>query len=173
MNITHPSTSLVTIPHAFAFSTKLFEFDLIGAPAFFEEKYFDSEIDDKMKTGFTKFLASLNLYLDQLFELTSIDKSRVNIFGSITLENGAIMCAINRYYNKPWFSNVSIRMNPDESCDYVSDQGICYGQVIEHFINLQSLIINLIIIIFLGFINSKNRHRRTKQFIESRTNSVV
>jgi len=117
-------------PHAFAFSTKLFEFDLTDALSFFEEKDLDPEIDNKMKKGFTEFLDSLNWYLDQLLDLTS-NKSKVNIFGSVTLENGAIVRAINKYYNKPWFSDVSVRMNPDESSEYISDKGICYGQVTE------------------------------------------
>ena len=90
----------------------------------------DPKIDDKMKIGFTKFLDSLNLYLDQLSGLTFVDKCKINIFGSVTLENGAIMRAINQYFNKPWFSDVSVRMDPDESFDYSSDKGICYGQVI-------------------------------------------
>lgn len=118
-------------PHAFAFSTKLFEFDLTDAISFFEEKDLDPEIDDKMKMGFAEFLTSLNWYLDGLPNLASATKSRVNIFGSVTLENGAIVRAINKYYNKPWFSDVSVRMNPDESSEYISDQGICYGQVTE------------------------------------------
>lgn len=127
-------------PRAFAFSTKLFEFYLINAISFFEEKDSDPEIDDKMKMGFTEFLTSLDSYLE-LLDLTSSTKSRVNIFGSVTLENGAIVRAINKYYNKPWFSNVSVHMDPDESSEYISDQGICYGQVTEllivkHFMNL-------------------------------------
>jgi hypothetical protein len=123
------------IPHAFAFSAKFFEFDLTDALSFFEEKDLDPEIDDKMKMGFTKFLDSLNWYLDQIPNLISATKSKVNIFGSVTLENGAIVRAISKYYNKPWFSNVSVRMNPDESSEYISDLGICYGQVTGLFIN--------------------------------------
>lgn len=83
-----------------------------------------------MKIGFTKFLDSLNLYLDQLSGSTFVDRYKINIFGSVTLENGAIMRANNQYFNKPWFSDVSVRMDPDESFDYSSDKGICYGQVI-------------------------------------------
>ena len=71
-----------------------------------------------MKTGFAKFLNSLNLYLDKLPDLTSADKSKVDIYGSVTLENGAIIHAINKYYNK---RNVAIYMNPDETFDYISD----------------------------------------------------
>ena len=116
-------------PHAFAFKTKLFEFNLEDAHLFFEEKCLESEINDKMKMGFTEFLTSLNPYLDQLPGVTSAIKSRVNIFGSVTLENGAIVRATNQFHNKPWFSDVSIHMDPDESSEYISDQGICYGQV--------------------------------------------
>lgn len=111
--------------------TELFKFDLADVLSFFEEKYLDSEINDKMKVGFTEFLTSLNLYLDQILDLTSVTKSRVNIFGSVTLENGAIVRAINKFHNKPWFSDVSVRMDPNESSEYISDQGICYGQVTE------------------------------------------
>lgn len=129
--MTYPLTSIAITPYAFAFSTELFKFDLADAHFFFEEKYSDSEINDKMKVGFTKFLTSLNLYLDQILNLTSATKSRVNIFGSVTLENGAIVRATNKFHNKPWFSDVSVHMDPDESSEYISDQGICYGQVTE------------------------------------------
>ena len=78
-------------PHAFAFKPKLFEFDLADADSFFEEKYLNPEINEKMKIGFTEFLTSLNPYLDQLPNVTSAIKSRVNIFGSVTLENDAIV----------------------------------------------------------------------------------
>ena len=100
------------------------------AITFFEEKDSDPEIDDKMKTGFTKFLNSLNLYLDLQPDITSINESSIKIYGSVTLENGAIVRATNSYYSKPWFSNVSVRMNSEELFEYNSDDGICYGQVI-------------------------------------------
>jgi len=44
-------------------------------------------IDDKMKTGFDKFLDCLDLYLE-LLEYPSIDESQVNIYESVILENG-------------------------------------------------------------------------------------
>lgn len=96
---------------------------------FFEEKDLDPEIDDRMKTGFTKFVESLNLYLDQLPNIASANEFSVKIYGSVTLENLSIMRANSKYYGKPWFSNVSVRMNSDELFEYTSDQGICYGQV--------------------------------------------
>jgi hypothetical protein len=53
----------------------------------------------------------------------------VKIYGSVTLENLAIARANNKYYGKPWFSDVSVRMNIDELFEYTSNKGICYGQV--------------------------------------------
>ena len=99
---------MATIPCAFTFTTKLFEFNSTDAMTFFEEKDSDLKIDDKMKTGFTKFLNSLNLFLDLQLDIISIDESSVKIYGSVTLENGTIVHATNSYYSKPWFSNVSV-----------------------------------------------------------------
>ena len=88
-----------------------------------------------MTAGFSNFLHCLSLYISQLedYEISEndINESEVSIYGSVTLENGAIMRASNNYHGKPWFSDVSVRMNSDELFDYTSDQGgICYGQVI-------------------------------------------
>jgi hypothetical protein len=92
-------------------------------------------IDNKMKTGFNKFLHCLDLYME-LLEFPTIDgESRVKIYESVTLKNGAIMRATNSYHNKAWFSNVAISMHSDESDDYISDQGFCYGLVTEFIVN--------------------------------------
>jgi hypothetical protein len=122
------------ILHAFKFTAKLFEFSLINASKFFEEKNSDPNIDDKMKTGFANFLECLNLYLQQSY-ITFTDKDKVTIYGSVTLENGTIMRATSSFHKRPWFSNVSVRMNSEELFEYVSDEGhICYGKVL--FINI-------------------------------------
>jgi len=80
-----------------------------------------------MKIGFSKFLNCLDLYLDQQIDIADINESNISIYGSVTLENGAIIRATSSFHGK---SNISIRMNFDELFDYTSDQGICYGQVI-------------------------------------------
>jgi hypothetical protein len=94
---------------------------------FFDEKR--SSVNSKMQIGFSKFLECLDLYLDLLND-PKIDESQVKIFGTVTLDNGTIIRATNSYHNKPWFSDVAILMNSEESNDYISDQGICYGQVV-------------------------------------------
>ncbi|GET52355.1 hypothetical protein GLOIN_2v1762814 [Rhizophagus irregularis DAOM 181602=DAOM 197198] len=86
-----------------------------------------ANIDHKMKSGFDNFLECLNLYMDHE---SIANESQVTIYRSVIIENDAIMRATNSYYGRPWYSNVSVRMNSDELFDYASDQGICYGQVL-------------------------------------------
>jgi hypothetical protein len=122
----------MTAPHAFTFSAKLFsKFLLRNAQTIFEQE--EPNVNIKMAAGFLNFSYCLSSYISQLevdISKDEIDESEVTIYGSVTLENGAIMRASNSYHGNPWFSNVSVRMNSDELFEYVSDQGICYGQVI-------------------------------------------
>jgi hypothetical protein len=121
---------LAKIPRVYKFSTKLFEFSLQNSNTFFDNIKVNIDINDKMQRGFSKFLDCLDLYLELLnVNDHSISESRIIIYGSVTLENGAIMRATSSYHNRPWFSDVAILMNSEESNEYISDQGVCYGQV--------------------------------------------
>jgi hypothetical protein len=121
---------LAKIPRVYKFSTKLFEFSLQNFNTFFDNIKVNTDINDKMQRGFSKFLDCLDLYLELLnVNDHSISESRIIIYGSVTLENGAIMRATSSYHNRPWFSDVAILMNSEESNEYISDQGVCYGQV--------------------------------------------
>lgn len=86
-----------------------------------------------MQTGFSEFLDCLDSYLDLLDDstITLNNETQIKIYGSVTLENGAIMRAFNSYHNKVWFSDIAIIMNSDEFGDYISDQELCYRQVIH------------------------------------------
>jgi hypothetical protein len=71
----------------------------------------------------------LDSYLD-LFENSTInEESQIKIYGSVTLENGAIVRATNNFHSRAWFSNIAISMSSEKSNDYTSDQGVCYEQV--------------------------------------------
>ena len=85
------------------------------------------DIDEKMKKGFENLGRNLEIYLKSFDP--SIRNYLLTIFGSVILENRSIMHAINKYYNKSWFSNVAIAMNSEELFDYTTNEGICYGQV--------------------------------------------
>ena len=128
-----------------------------------------------MQTGFSKFLHCLDLYLDLLDDSTiTLDgEAKINIYGSVTLENGAIMRASNNYHNKAWFSDIAIVMDSDESSDYISDQGLCYGQVIHQLYinNIFTKVITVLFYLFADFIVSRSTISRSPA--KSRINSVV
>lgn len=120
-------------PHAYRFSSKLFKFSLQDANTFFNEN--KDAVNDKMQSGFDQFINCLDQYLELLDNPVVTDECQINIYGSVTLENGTIMRAANSYHNRAWFSNIAISMDSEESNDYISDQGICYGQVTNLCIN--------------------------------------
>jgi hypothetical protein len=105
-----------------------------------------------MQSGFNKFLHYLDLYTDLLDDSTFVldDKTQINIYGSVTLENGAIIRASNNYHKKAWFSDIAVAMDSDESSDYISDQGLCYGQVI-HQLYINNIFIEIIEVITVLF----------------------
>ena len=128
-----------------------------------------------MQTGFSKFLHCLDLYLDLLDDSTiTLDgEAKINIYGSVTLENGAIMRASNNYHNKAWFSDIAIVMDSDESSDYISDQGLCYGQVIHQLYinNIFTKVITVLFYLFADFIVSRSAISRSP--IKSHINLVI
>lgn len=47
------------------------------------------------------------------------------------------MRATSNYHKKAWFSDIAVSMDFEELNDYISDQGVCYGQVnINYLIRL-------------------------------------
>jgi len=70
----------------------------------------------------------LNIYFS-LTNQINLDNYIVKIYSSVTLENRSIIHATDDFYRKAWYSNVAVAMNSDELFEYLSDQGICYGQV--------------------------------------------
>src|SRR5947208_1110962 len=128
MPINYQNQSSAKTPIIFKFTAKSFEFLLINIHTFIARFNSEPNRDDNMEIGFSKFLNCLDLYLDQQIDMTNINESNVSIYGSVTLENGAIIRATSNFHGK--FSNIYIRINSDELFDYTSSQGICYEQVI-------------------------------------------
>ncbi|GET03799.1 hypothetical protein GLOIN_2v1488317 [Rhizophagus clarus] len=87
-------------PRTCKFSARLFEFSLQDANTFFNEK--KDSVDNKMRTGFARFISCLDSYLDLLDGFTII----------------------------VWFSDIAISMDSEESNDYISDKGLYYGQAL-------------------------------------------
>jgi len=116
-----------------------------------------------MKDGFDNFLNCLDFYLELLESSYIINsESKINIYESVTLENGAIVRATNNFHSKAWFSDVAVSMDFEELDSYASDQGVCYELVIEFIIN--TLIVYIIqfynkCLLFIDFIISRNIYR--------------
>jgi hypothetical protein len=123
------SNNQTITPQIYQFSNKLWDFKSENLnESICEILQSNLEIDEKMKNGFKNLEKSLKIYLELLN--LSIESFSLTIFGSITIENEAIIRATNKYHNKPWFSDIAIMMNSEELFDYITDKGICYGQVI-------------------------------------------
>ncbi|RHZ87425.1 hypothetical protein Glove_35g13 [Diversispora epigaea] len=100
------------------FSSKLFETKLTEANIYFCEKMNDPNINDNMIKGFNQFLECFNDFLDNILEVKNIKECDIIIYGMATLENESIIRAKNKFHDKPWFSNVAISMDSNESSDY-------------------------------------------------------
>jgi hypothetical protein len=117
-----------TIPEVYKFSNKLWDFKSQSiSKSIAEILWSNLEINEKMRRGLENIEIILDNYLDLLN--ISIKSYLLTIYGSVIIENGAIICATNKYHNKSWFSDVEILMNSEELFDYKTDEGSCYGQV--------------------------------------------
>ncbi|GES98220.1 hypothetical protein GLOIN_2v1783703 [Rhizophagus clarus] len=108
------------------FSARLFEFSLQDANTFFNEK--KDSVDNKMQTGFVRFISCLDSYLDLLDGFTII----------------------------VWFSDIAISMDSKESNDYISDKGLCYGQALLLAEVLTDPPLNLALIQWYDFKSKRN-----------------
>ncbi|RHZ51503.1 hypothetical protein Glove_477g16 [Diversispora epigaea] len=115
-------------PTALIYTSKLFEFKLLEASIFFEQKK-NPDLTENMIKGFAKFLECLDLFFDML-DIISAEDCRIKIFGSVTLKNINILRATNKFQNRPWFSNIAIAMDNAELFEYQSDNGTCYAQTL-------------------------------------------
>jgi uridine phosphorylase len=88
--------------------------------------------DSKIHFGLENFLKYLSIYFNSTNQI-NLDNYIVKIYSSVTLENGSIIRATDNFYGKAWYSNIAVAMNSEEQFEYLSDEGICYGQVFVVF----------------------------------------
>jgi hypothetical protein len=112
-------------PVAFTYTAKLFDFDF--SEAIINEHKDNSNLNENMTKGFANFIDLLDSYL-KLLNTTS-EGCQIKIYSSVTLKNGAILRAVNKFHDRPWFSNIAINMDIEELSNYQTDNGICYAQV--------------------------------------------
>jgi hypothetical protein len=140
------------------FSSKLFEIRLSNADNFFCQKINDPRVDSNMAKGFENFLECFDTYLEDILKVNDIEDCRIIIYGCATIENriNVKIRATNNYHNRPWFSDVAISMNPDES-NYKTDEGLCYGKILLMAkIEIEENSFNLALVQWYDFKSQKN-----------------
>jgi len=99
--------------------------------AFFDDYRLKNTLAHEALMAFEHLLPSLNEFFD-LYE-GLIDAKNVKIswysYANIT-SSGDYIRAKSLYYNEPAFSDVSINMSEEESEDYNTDEGACFGKVL-------------------------------------------
>jgi len=88
-------------PTALIYSSKLYDLKLSEISIFFDqEKNNNLDLNENMIKAFDHFIDCLNLFFD-MSDITSVEDCRIKTFGSVTLNNGAILHAINKFHNRP------------------------------------------------------------------------
>ncbi|RHZ88118.1 hypothetical protein Glove_26g229 [Diversispora epigaea] len=116
-------------PRALTYTAKLFIINFSNITELCNQQKNNLNINETMRKGFKEFQNCLYEYLSKLKK--SFTKGNlIKIFDSVTLKNGAILRATNKFHGRPWFSNIAIGMNNEELSKYQSDKGICYAQTL-------------------------------------------
>src|SRR6185369_806252 len=82
--------------------------------------------------GLKKLKDCVISYFDQIFsnidmQFIEIDQVKITLYNSARINFGEIIRATKKFHDKPYFSNITIKM--EDSADYYTDDGVCYGKV--------------------------------------------
>ncbi|RHZ51713.1 hypothetical protein Glove_475g20 [Diversispora epigaea] len=127
------SKKIPKTPITLKYSKKLYEFCIQNVEIYIQTRINDPDLKKEMKFGFKKFLKCLDAYLD-FYDQKLSEHEEINIkfriYSGVTLKYGAKMRANNKFHKRPIFSNIAVKMNPDEIFEYTSDNGVCFAQVL-------------------------------------------
>ncbi|KAF0435639.1 zn-finger domain-containing protein [Gigaspora margarita] len=100
---------------------------------------FSTETYESLHKDFVKtlyYLSNKQNIEDQIMKMEFIDHRLKNYrpnsklyFGSVTLKNRSIIRTTDNFYEKAWYSNVAVAINPKKLLEYLTDEGICYRQI--------------------------------------------
>ncbi|KAF0540929.1 hypothetical protein F8M41_006029 [Gigaspora margarita] len=122
----NPKNSKIINP--FKFTNLIWTFDLNNTQEFIDQRLKNYRPNSKIYSGLEHLLKYLTIYFSSTNQI-NIDNYIINIYSSVTLKNGSIIRATDNFYGKAWYSNVAVAMNPEELLEYLTDEGICYGQI--------------------------------------------
>ncbi|RHZ90020.1 hypothetical protein Glove_9g54 [Diversispora epigaea] len=94
-------------PRALTYTAKLFIINFSNITELCNQQKNNPNINETMRKGFKEFQNCLYEYLSEL-KKSFTEGSLIKIFGSVTLKNGAILRATNKFHGRPWFRVQSI-----------------------------------------------------------------
>lgn len=97
---------------------------------FFDNYKLNNALADEALMALEHFIPVLNEFFDLCEDLTDAKNAKIRWYSytNITPSKDYIR-ASSKYYNEPSFSNVSINMSEEESEDYNTYEGACFGKV--------------------------------------------
>lgn len=80
-------------------------------------------------TALEHFLPALNDFFDLCEGLTDAINCKINWYSYANIASGDCVRAKSKHYNEPSFGDVSINMSDEETENYNTDEGACFGKV--------------------------------------------
>lgn len=97
---------------------------------FFNDYKSNNVLAQEALTALNNFLPALNEFFDLCEGLTNVENSKISWYSyTVVASSGDYIRAKSTYYNEPSFSDVSINMCEEESEDYNTHEGACFGKV--------------------------------------------
>jgi hypothetical protein len=97
---------------------------------FFNNYKLHNVLAQEALTALDNFLPALNEFFDLCEDLTDAENSKISWYSyTVVVPSGDYIRAKSVYYNRPSFSDVSINMSEEETEDYNTHEGACFGKV--------------------------------------------
>ena len=97
---------------------------------FFNNYKLHNVLAQEALTALDNFLPALNEFFDLCEDLTDAKNSKISWYSyTVVVPSGDYIRAKSVYYNGPSFSDVSINMSKEETEDYNTHEGACFGKV--------------------------------------------
>lgn len=100
---------------------------------FFNNYKLNNVLANEASLALEHFIPVLNDFFDLCEDLTDAENAKIKWYSYTITPSKDYIRAKSKYYNEPSFSDVSINMSKEESEDYNTDEGACFGKV-QYFI---------------------------------------
>jgi len=113
-------------------SGEIATFELSSFDKFVSSYQNTSSLAPEVLEAFDQFLPALDKFFD-LIDSIEFNTNNLIVFvkwyGSAIISSGDTIRANSNWYHQPIFDNISINMDSNESGDYTTYDGLCFGKV--------------------------------------------